>query len=63
MSAQAHVRESESSSGSFISRQFLVWQVMFVIGVVAGMNPGTRIQFSRLMGGSVNLNKQFFLVF
>ncbi|HHU2342166.1 hypothetical protein AB8F80_23695, partial [Salmonella enterica] len=38
MSAQAHVRESESSSGSFISWQFLVWQVMFVIGVVAGMN-------------------------
>ncbi|EMR5931240.1 MULTISPECIES: hypothetical protein [Enterobacterales] len=36
MSAQAHVRES--SSGSFISWQFLVWQVMFVIGVVAGMN-------------------------
>ncbi|MGI2124119.1 hypothetical protein ACRN9J_18425 [Shewanella baltica] len=40
MSAQAHVRESESesSSGSFVSCQFLVWQVMFVIGVVAGMN-------------------------
>ncbi|NVK74601.1 MAG: hypothetical protein HWE24_14065 [Oceanospirillaceae bacterium] len=38
MSAQAHVRESESSSGSFISWQFLVWQVMFVIGVVEGMN-------------------------
>ncbi|CAM3500071.1 MULTISPECIES: hypothetical protein [Morganellaceae] len=38
MSAQAHVRESESSSGSFVSWQFLVWQVMFVIGVVAGMN-------------------------
>ncbi len=45
MSAQAHVRESESSSGSFISRQFLVWQVMFVIGVVAGMNPEHAFNF------------------
>ncbi|ATW30862.1 hypothetical protein BJP41_10335 (plasmid) [Candidatus Williamhamiltonella defendens] len=38
MSAQTHVRESESSSGSFISWQFLLWQVMFAIGLVADVN-------------------------
>lgn len=38
MSAQTHVRESESSSGSFISWQFLLCQVMFAIGLVADVN-------------------------
>ncbi|EPW1510226.1 hypothetical protein ACVVKE_003907 [Salmonella enterica subsp. enterica serovar Dublin] len=38
MSAHAHARESESLSGSFVSWQLLVWQVMFAIGVVAGVN-------------------------
>lgn len=38
MSAQTHIRESERSSGSFVSWHVLVWQVMFAIGVVAGVN-------------------------
>ena len=38
MSAHAHARESASSSGSFVSWHLLVWQVMFAIGVVAGVN-------------------------
>jgi hypothetical protein len=41
MSAHAHARESESSSGSFVSWQLLVWQVMFAIGVVAGLTWNT----------------------
>lgn len=40
MSAQAHVRESESSSGSFISWQFLVWQVMLRIPAKLNSDSG-----------------------
>lgn len=38
MSAQTNVRESESLSGSLVSWQFRVWQVMFAIGFVAGIS-------------------------
>lgn len=38
MSTQAYAREKETPTGSFISWQFIVWKVMFVTGVVAGVN-------------------------
>ena len=59
MSAQAHVRESESSSGSFISPAVpcLAGDVRY--RCCCRDEPEHAFNFSRLMGGSVNLNKQF----